>query len=112
PHVPEGAQAATAAQTLLDDAGLEPESQEAMRGFVWRKAMINHAVNPIAALNGVPNGEVLARPELHALSTALLAEGLALAARGRVPLPPGDLRALLDATLQRTAANRVSMLQD
>lgn len=112
PHGPEGAKAATAAHALLSDAGLSPEPQEAMRGFVWRKAMINHSVNPVAALNGVPNGEVLARAELHALSSTLLREAIALAERARVPLPPGDLQELLDATLRRTATNRVSMLQD
>ena len=100
------------AHQLLADAGLEPEWQPRIRGFVWRKALINHAVNPVAALNGVANGEVLARPELHALASTMLREGLALAERGRVPLPPGDLLELLDTTLRRTAANRVSMLQD
>lgn len=112
PHVPEGREAATRAKKVLDDAGLGPEFHAEMRGFVWRKALVNHAVNPVAALHGVPNGEVLARPELHALSRTLLAEGQLLAERARVPLPPGDLAALLDATLQRTATNRVSMLQD
>lgn len=112
PHVAGGREAALRAQSLLADAGLDPELHAEMRGFVWRKAMINHCVNPVAALHGVPNGEVLARAELHALSLALLAEAQRLAERARVPLPPGDLVALLDATLQRTATNRVSMLQD
>lgn len=112
PHVQEGEKAATAAHALLGDAGLAPESQQAMRGFVWRKAMINHCVNPVAALYRVPNGEVLAQVHLHRLSTALLKEAVALAETARVRLPPGDLQELLDATLQRTAANRVSMLQD
>lgn len=112
PHVAGGAAAADAAHALLADADLAPDRHEAMRGFVWRKALINHAVNAVAALHRVPNGEVRARPELHAVSSTMLREGLALAAKGNVPLPPGDLQALLDATLERTAANRVSMLQD
>ncbi len=110
---PDGDEApARKALQLLADAGLEPEWHDAMRGFVWRKALINHAVNPVAALHLVANGEVLARPELHALASTMLREGLALAERGRVPLPPGDLQGLLDSTLRKTAANRVSMLQD
>lgn len=112
PHVPEGEKAAKVAHGLLHDAALAPEAQAAMRGFVWRKAMINHAVNPVAALYRVPNGEVLAQAHLHRQSLALLKEAVALAGKARVRLPPGDLRELLDATLQRTATNRVSMLQD
>ena len=112
PHTPEGEKAAAAAHTLLGDAGLAPESQQAMRGFVWRKAIINHCVNPVAALYRVPNGEVLTQPHLHRQSTGLLKEAMALAEKARVRLPPGDLQELLDATLQRTATNRVSMLQD
>lgn len=112
PHVPAGEDAARQASALLADAGLAPEEHAQMRGFVWRKALLNHAINPVAALHGVPNGEVLASPGLHALASALLREGSGLAARARVPLPPGDLQPLLDATLRRTAANRASMLQD
>lgn len=112
PHTPGGEKAAQVAHRLLHDAALAPEAQAAMRGFVWRKAMVNHAVNPVAALYRVPNGEVLAQPHLHRQSTALLKEAMALAAKARVRLPPGDLQELLDATLQRTATNRVSMLQD
>lgn len=112
PHVPEGTAAAKSAQKLFTDAGLAPEYHDEMRGYVWRKALINHAVNPVAALHGVPNGDVAARPDLFALSSTLLREGLALAQRARVPLPGGDLQQLMQITLQRTAANRVSMLQD
>lgn len=112
PHAADGEMAARRAQTLLADAGLAPAFEPEMRGFVWRKALINHSVNPVAALHGVPNGEVLSRPELWALSQSLLREGQALAQRARVHLPPGDLTALLETTLRRTATNRVSMLQD
>lgn len=112
PHVPAGEEAAQRAHGLLRDAHVDPEWHPQMRGFVWRKAMVNHCVNPVAALHRVLNGEVLARKDLHALSSAMLAEAIGLATRARVPLPPGDLQALLDTTLRKTAMNRVSMLQD
>lgn len=110
---PDGAEApARLAHRILADAGMSPEWQPQMRGYVWRKAIINHAVNPVAALHGVRNGELAKSPALHALSATLLKEALALAERGRVPLPPGDAQELLDGTLRRTADNKVSMLQD
>ncbi len=103
---------ARVADKLLADAKLEPEMHADMRGFIWRKALVNHAINPVAALHGVRNGEIAQRPELHALSSTMLREGLALAARARVELPPGDAQNLVDATLEKTAQNKVSMLQD
>jgi len=105
--------AARIAFGLLTRAGLEPEWRDAMRGAVWRKALINHAINPVAALHQVHNGHLLTRPDLRDLSLALLREGVALAQRARADV--GDLAGLqeaLTATLQRTADNACSMLQD
>lgn len=112
PFVPAGEPLARRATHLLGEAGLSPEFHADIRGFIWRKALINHAVNGLAALHGVPNGEVLVQPKLHAAALQLLHEGLAVATKARVSLPAGDLPQLLDATLQRTSSNRVSMLQD
>ena len=44
---------ARVADKLLADAKLEPEMHADMRGFIWRKALVNHAINPVAALHGV-----------------------------------------------------------
>lgn len=100
------------AERLLADAGLEPQWQAAMRPFVWRKAIVNAGVNPLGALYGVRNGAILDRPDLWALSQALVREAVGLAQRARVGLPPGDLVETTRATLLRTRDNRCSMLQD
>ena len=100
------------AEGLLRDAGLEPAWCGSMRGHVWQKAIVNAGLNPVAALWGVRNGEVAARPELWALSEALVRESVALAARARVELPPGDLPKTLRRVCLATAENRCSMLQD
>ncbi len=112
PLVEDGHEAARITAGLLADAGLGPEFQHPIRGFVWRKALINHAVNAVASLHGATNGQVLDDEALHALSRSMLQEGEALAKAGRVPLPGGELRRLMDTTLEKTRDNRVSMLQD
>jgi 2-dehydropantoate 2-reductase len=96
---------------LFTRVGLEPEWRGQVRGAVWRKALVNHAINPVAALHGVPNGRLLERKELHALSRSLLDEGLALAQRARADVGPGVVEAW-ESTLERTRDNLCSMLQD
>lgn len=112
PYVPSGEPAARAAFDLLADPGLQPEWHAAMRGQIWRKAMLNAALNPVAALYGARNGEVVKRPELWGLCLGVLQEAKALAQRARVHLPEGDLEMGLLATLDATADNKCSMLQD
>jgi 2-dehydropantoate 2-reductase len=103
--------AARLAFGLFTRVGLEPEWRDQMRGAVWRKALVNHAINPVAALHGVRNGALLDRKDLRALSRSLLDEGLALAQRARADVGDGVLEAL-EATLERTRENACSMLQD
>jgi 2-dehydropantoate 2-reductase len=104
--------AARTAFRVLAQAGLDPEWQDAMRGFVWRKALVNAGINPVGALHGAKNGEILKRSELRRLCLGLVKEAEGLAKLARVPLPPGDLQQLAITTLERTALNKCSMLQD
>lgn len=104
--------AARRAHTVLERAGLEPEWKDAMRGFVWRKAIVNAGINPLGALHGVRNGGILERKDLREEALAVVAEGVRLAGEARVGLPEGDLSQTLLSTLERTVGNKVSMLQD
>lgn len=96
---------------LLADARLDPICEDDMRPYVWAKALVNHAINPIAALAGLPNGALLDDAALHDRALALLSEAVALGnAAGMAP--PANSRHLLDSILTATRDNRVSMLQD
>ncbi|HUR25837.1 MAG TPA: ketopantoate reductase family protein [Candidatus Thermoplasmatota archaeon] len=104
--------AARTALRVLTQAGLEPEWQESMRGSVWRKALVNAGINPVGAMHGAKNGEILKRSELRRMCLGLVREAEGLAKLAKVPLPPGDLQQLAITTLERTALNKCSMLQD
>ena len=96
----------------LREAGLPARAEADMTPHVWGKLIVNAAVNPVAALAGVPNGEVASRPTLRALAAAIAAEGEAAARAAGIALPYADAAEAALATARRTAGNRCSMLQD
>lgn len=108
PHHPD---AAKRALQLLSDAGLDPTWSDTIRGAVWMKAIVNAALNPVAALYDCTNGEVLAHPDRRALCKALAHEATALAERARVELPT-EPWPVVKQVLERTAYNTCSMVQD
>jgi len=111
PAVPGPADAAQRAHALLMDAGLDATYHDTMRGPVWMKAIVNAALNPIAALYDCTNGEVLSHPDRRALCKAIALESTALAERARVQLP-GEPWPVVKQVLERTATNTCSMVQD
>ncbi len=92
-------------------SALDPEACASMRGHIWQKAIINAGINPVGALHGIPNGQILGT-DRQGLMEALVQEAAALAERGRVTLPPGDLIDAAVGVCQATADNKCSMLQD
>jgi len=103
---------ARAVAALLDAAGLPAGTEADMTPVVWGKLLINAALNPVAALAGVRNGEVASRPALWALAEAIAEEGAAAARAEGVRLPyTSAVEATLE-TARATAENRCSMLQD
>jgi 2-dehydropantoate 2-reductase len=105
-------EAVRAVAELFERAGLPAAAEADMTPLVWGKLIINAALNPVAALAGVTNGEVAARPTLRALAAAIAEEGEAVARADGAALPyPSAVEAAMD-TARRTAGNRCSMLQD
>jgi len=86
----------------------EPDIQRSL----WRKLMINCAINPLTAIHQCRNGELLERAELRAQLEALCAE-LAAVTRARGDGKLADqLQEEALAVIRGTAANQSSMLQD
>jgi len=104
--------AAEAVADLLQRSGLPARVEPDMTPLVWRKVVVNAAINPVAALAGVRNGEVADRPTLAALARRLAEEGAAVARAEGVRLGEEDPAEAALATARATADNRCSMLQD
>ena len=102
---PDGApsDAVEALATCLTAAGLSARCVEDARRQIWSKALLNIAINPLCALAGVRNGEMLHTPLFDA-AVGLLMEAEQV---GRVNLPSMDeLVTTLVDVLDATAENR------
>lgn len=97
---------------LLRAAGFRIDSVPDAAGLVWGKLLINAAINPLTALLGVPNGELLERQPARQLLQSIAGETATVAEALGIRLPYPDPLAAVEAVAHRTAANRSSMLQD
>jgi 2-dehydropantoate 2-reductase len=97
---------------ILRSCGFPVEMSPDPSGLLWGKLVINAAINPITALLGITNGELLERPSARALLASVAQEVAAVAAAHGVRLPYPDPVEAVEVIAQRTAANRSSMLQD
>ncbi|MBS71404.1 MAG: hypothetical protein CMO20_00430 [Thermoplasmata archaeon] len=97
---------------LLEDAGLNPEWEFDADNMLWHKLLLNIAINPLAAICGVRNGELLVNPDLHDQALAAMIEAANVAIADGVDLANFDYQVELDTVLKATASNRCSMLQD
>jgi 2-dehydropantoate 2-reductase len=96
----------------LRSAGFVIEDAQDANALLWGKLVINAAINPLTAILGVPNGELLNRPSAHALLKAAARETAAVAVSMGMSLPYPDPVAAAESTARRTADNFSSMLQD
>jgi len=103
---------AAAAARLFTEAGLRAARSPNAREILWRKLVLNVAVNPLTAIHGVLNGAVHDSPALHALACAAAREAVAVGAARGFLASPYDPEPLVDALLRDTAGNRSSMAED
>ena len=91
-------------------AGLDARVVDDISPVLWRKLVVNAALNPLGALTRRTNGEVATHHDLAPLSRTLAEEAAAVAAaEGIVVEDPWEA---VEAAARATAANRNSMLQD
>ena len=96
---------------VLSRAGFSAETTSDWRAAVWSKAIINAAINPVAALLQVPNGYLAECPAAREVVRGVAREGEEIA-RARGFDVPHNLSDEAIRVCQATSANRASMLQD
>jgi 2-dehydropantoate 2-reductase len=96
----------------LKEAGFPVEQSDDIQKAIWKKAIINAAINPIAALLGVTNGELLRSPQLLQLQAGVISEAVAVARAEGITFHAEALQDEVATVCQTTATNLCSMLQD
>jgi len=97
---------------ILEAAGFEIGLQDDVRLMVWRKIAINAGINPLTAILGVANGEVVRRPEARQMLACLVSEVCLAASSLGIELDPKRTLNSVETVARNTAGNFSSMLQD
>ena len=82
-----------------------------IREILWKKLIINAAINPITALFDIKNGE-LAQPQYANTITALISEALAVALSEGLNFNLEEATSWVYTVIEQTAENYSSMHQD
>jgi len=96
---------------LLTAAGFVAHVASDIGAARLAKLLVNAAINPLAALFRVPNGELLSAPH-RILLDALIGEAWPVLHAQGLALDEAAAHARVHAVATATAANRASMLQD
>ncbi len=96
---------------LFQRAGIPASVTRDIRAELWRKLVVNAAINPLTALTGLPNRAVAEVPGLRGLAASVVDEAARVARARRIPIGADPGRLVLEVA-RKTGANRSSMLRD
>lgn len=97
---------------LLEEAGLNASYVTDPRPFLWKKVAVNATINTITALTGLRNGDLLQSEPVLDMMKKICEETISAAKRSDLDLDIEELWKMVVSTMEMTARNRSSMLQD
>ena len=98
--------------SLLSYSNLSPKWSENIDKEIWIKLLINIAINPICAITGLRNGEILMQNDIWNQSYSTMIEASMIANSSGIDIDSNDLVTKLKSIIKSTEKNRCSMLQD
>jgi 2-dehydropantoate 2-reductase len=97
---------------MLNDADLNAVLSDDIQQIIWKKLLINVAINPVCAIAGVRNGALLEINSLWQQSMQAMREAAIVARASGVDLGDIELETYLRDVVVISPENRCSMLQD
>ncbi len=97
---------------VFNRAELPAYYREDVIGLVWDKLFVNVAINPVTAITGLKNGELLNYDETKAIMNRLVEEAVAVAEKRGVKRDVEEVYNHALEVAEKTAKNMSSMLQD
>jgi 2-dehydropantoate 2-reductase len=99
-------------RTLFNSCEIATKIHKDLNSVIWSKLVINIAINPLSAILGLKNGDLLKTPESRTLLQMASAEAERIAKRKRIKLLYDDTQTKVEAVCKATSENISSMLQD
>ena len=97
---------------VFNDAGIPTEISLNIRGALWTKVLVNVGINPLTALTGLKNGELLEHPEIREVMKMAVEEAALVAQNLGIELDSQKPVEKVYEVAKATGPNRSSMLQD
>ncbi len=97
---------------VLKKAGFSADRTAKPYEAVWRKAVINAAINPLGALLKVPNGQLIKNEQTLLLMRLIISEAVDAAAASGLSLDKDEMEKEVTEICEKTGINECSMLQD
>ena len=94
---------------IFKESGLEAQTSQRIFADIWKKAVINAAINPLTVIAGRSNGCILHEPYMSLAKEACQEAAAVAEAEGVVLNDPWQL---VQEVVERTSYNKSSMLQD
>lgn len=102
---------ATKVAEVFNEAGIDTKVSNNIISWIWLKATVNSAINPVGALLEVKNGFLLEDEYLQGVLVEIAKEGCQVVQKLGIKFEEHPLEAIID-TLERTKENYNSMYQD
>lgn len=96
----------------FEAAGFPVDISSDVLSLIWDKLLVNVGINPIAAILGLRNGEILNYSDADKLMESAVLEGVAIRRAVGISSEFNDPVEHVRSVCRRTAQNRSSMLQD
>ena len=97
---------------VFDQSGFHPVVlSDNVMSLIWKKLIINVAINAITTLARIRNGQILDFQETEEIARLAILEAVEVAGRKGIVFRDDPLKFTLDV-IRQTGANRSSMLQD
>ncbi len=98
--------------SIFAQAGFIVEVVPDVRALLWRKLVINAAINPLTAILGVQNGKLSESDDLRILMAEIAEEVIHVISAQGIAVKMEDPMGTIESVVHGTASNRSSMLQD
>mgnify|MGYP001158209032 FL=1 len=97
---------------ILNEAELNASKSDNIKQILWKKLLINVAINPVCSIAGVRNGALLEVKSLWQQAMQAMREAAIVARASGVDLGDIELESYLREVVSISPDNRCSMLQD